>query len=158
MQQLLFFKNIAVTGGLLTLTNDINAGTATAYLTSTGGISETTGKVLAGNLGINVTGAGNIVANQANHVTGAISLKTANGTMQYQDTGAITVGAVGASGNYAGTTGIDSSGGNGNVDLLSGAGGITLNNDINAGTGTVYLTSAGASAATSWTTRPTARS
>ena len=131
--------------GTLFIANDINAGTGTVYLTSGAGITETGGKILAATLGMNAAGA--IMANDAgNNVTTMSATSTGvtglTSAITYQDADAVTVGAVAAGGtNFLGSTGINSSTGNGTVDVKNGAGTLFIANDINAGTGTVYLTS-----------------
>ena len=114
-------------------------------MTSGAGITETGGKILAATLGMNAAGA--IMANDAgNNVTTMSATSTGvtglTSAITYQDADAVTVGAVAAGGtNFLGLTGINSSTGNGTVDVKNGAGTLFIANDINAGTGTVYLTS-----------------
>ena len=112
--------------GTLFIANDINAGTGTVYLTSGAGITETGGKILAATLGMNAAGA--IMANDAgNNVTTMSATSTGvtgpTSAITYQDADAVTVGAVAAGGtNFLGLTGINSSTGNGTVDVKNGAG------------------------------------
>ena len=127
----------------MTITNDILAGTGHVYLTTGANVAEaTTAKIVGTSLGM--TAANGISANSATNNVTNLAASTAAGAITYQDADALTVVNLVSSGNYlanAATTGITTGAGNGNVDLKSGS--LTITNDILAGTGTVYLTSAG---------------
>ena len=82
--------------------------------------------------------AGTIAVNAATNNVTTLAATVSSGTITYQDADALTVGSVPVSGNFPATTGVSTT--NANVDIKSG-GLLTINNDIVAGTGTVYLTS-----------------
>jgi hypothetical protein len=122
--------------GTLTINNDIAAGSGTVYLTSGAGITEGSAKITAATLGMNA--AGTIAVNSTTNNVTTLAATTSSGTITYQDADALTVGSVAASGSFPLTTGVSTS--NANVDIRTG-GLLTINNDIAAGSGTVYLTS-----------------
>ena len=111
------------------------------YLTSGAGITEGSAKITAATLGMKAAGA--IAVNAATNDVTNLAAETSSGTITYQDANALTLQslAASASGDYPGSTGTNAiATSNANVDIKSG-GLLTINNDISAGAGTVYLTS-----------------
>ena len=87
--------------------------------------------------------AGTIAVNAASNDVTNLAAETSSGTITYQDANALTLQslAASASGNYPGSTGSNAiATSSANVDIKSG-GLLKINNDIVAGSGTVYLTS-----------------
>src|SRR5947209_124608 len=94
-------------------------------------------------------GSGGINVNDANTVGTLGASVTGGGILYKNDNTALTVGTVAAStptGNFAGATGLSTGTSNTNIDLLTGTGGLTVSNNIAAGTGKVYLTTSGTGA------------
>jgi|GEM_PF-1131716 len=119
------------TGSTLTLTKNIDVGSATLTLNPTaGGVTATAGSVTAGNLLL--TGAGTYTLTNANNDVDTLAANV-NGAVSYHDTNTLTVGTVGA------TNGITSSG---NAVTLTTDGKLTLSKDINAGANTIILDAA----------------
>lgn len=134
--------------GALTLNAAVNTGAAgLVRLTSTGGITQNAaGIITAASLGANNSVAGNIDLTTATNVTPSIALVNtfATGTVGYVNNGAISVDALGATGSFLGASGV-STAGDGNITLIAGLVGVTnhltLTQNVNAGAGTVRLSS-----------------
>lgn len=118
------------TGGLMTLTQGINAGSGTVTLNSGGGADQTAGGITAGKL--LVLGTGNF--SLTNGVSGVGSTTNTNnvgtlagnftGNLAYVDNSALTIGTVGA------TNGITSGGGS--IDVTTASGSMTISQPVNA--------------------------
>ncbi len=115
-------------GGLLSIGKNITAA-GKAISLSAGSISQTAGALSAATL--TVTSGGAVTLNQAGNNVDTVSIG-AGGAVAYRDADGIAVGG----------SGISSGGSNGNVTLTTG-GPITLNQGVNAGTGTINLAVAG---------------
>ena len=106
----------------------LNAGAGTITLQSGGAVTQTAAITASG---LRLLGGGTyILTNGSNDVTTLAANTT--GTIQYTNANALSVGTVGA------TTGITS--GNNNITLTANTGNLTLNEVVNAGTGSVSLT------------------
>jgi len=98
------------TGNTLTIANDINASSATVTLNpTTGGITESTGKILTANLLL--TGAGTFNLTNANNDVDTLAADI-NGSLTYTDINTLTVGTI------LGTNGITAN--SGSVTLNTG--------------------------------------
>jgi hypothetical protein len=120
-------------GGLLTIGDgtgqDITAAGATVTLTTAaGGITEAAGSIVSAS-NLLLLGTGNDSLTQANLVTTLAA--NVDGTINYVDADALTIGSVGA------TNGITTT--NDNVSVKTSTGDLTLTQAITAGTGTVTL-------------------
>ncbi|MFM9969676.1 MAG: beta strand repeat-containing protein, partial [Burkholderiales bacterium] len=138
-------KTASATTGTLNVTNDVNAATGNVYLTTGTSITQAaTSKIIANTLGMMAGGA--IDVNTATNNVGTLGAATTAGTIKYQDADALTLANVGSNGgNFTGITATNAiSTNNANVDIKTAsatAGTLNLTNDVNAGTGNVYLTS-----------------
>ncbi len=95
--------------GALALDNNVNAGVGTVYLTAGGSITQAgTANLIAASLGLNAGGAVDVTT--ATNNVGTLSATTSAGTIAYRDADALTIGAVAATGNYTGTTGLTTTG------------------------------------------------
>ena len=131
--------------GPIILLADVNAGTGTVRLNSGAGVSETGGAITAANLAVLANGTVALnVPGTPNTVSGNFAAKdtAANAAIQFLDSSGFTVGTVVGDACAAGATGVSTS--NGDVDLVSTAGPITLAQAVSAGTATVRINSGGA--------------
>jgi hypothetical protein len=134
--------NITLCGPSLTLNAPVSSGTADVRLTSMNGISQSaTGVVTAANLGLRPAGAVTLdtATNQVSGIFAATDT-AAGAAVQFKDGAGFTVGSETPLSCFAGATGVTTN--NGNITLCGPL--LTLANSINAGSGTVGLTSAGA--------------
>ena len=128
-----------VTGGALTLTQPVNAGTAYVGLQANGAVTQgAAGQITANEL--NLRGAGPFTStNNANDVNTVGA--TTTGAIQVNDVDDLTVGNVAAVGTIPASGGLTS----GNNDIASVTGGaLTLTQPVNAGTADVGLQANGA--------------
>lgn len=155
---------LSATGPIL-IDGMIGAGAGTVRLkTTSGGISQNAGDTIAaGALSANNAGIGNILLNEANDVRTIAISNIAAGTIQFRDTGSLTIGTVTADGTVVGAnTGVvtgdathqggdisigtngdltvnqavSTSGGSGGATTIQGA---TLNAPVTAGAGNIGL-------------------
>jgi hypothetical protein len=121
-----------------TVSANATTGVVTLNVSASGGATEaSTGTISGASLVLLGTGTAGSFAlgTSTTNAVGTIAASTA-AAIDYMNSTALAVGAVG------GTTGISS--GNSNVSLCTGSGDLTLNDPVNAGTGTVGLHAAGA--------------
>ena len=85
------------TGGVLTINNDINAGTGTVYLTSGAGITEGSANITADTLGMIAANA--IDVNSTTNNVNNMAAQTTAGTITYQDVDGFAITTVAAFGN-----------------------------------------------------------
>jgi hypothetical protein len=132
-------NNVAlITGGALTLNNQINAGTGNIGLQSAAGVTQGgAGTLTANNLNLQGSGAFTLT-NAGNNVN--VMGANVTGPLQYTDANGLTVGSVPAVGIIPAINGITS--GNNNIALITG-GALTLNQTVNAGSGNLGLSSNG---------------
>src|SRR5439155_145697 len=132
--------DLVSTAGPIRLTNAVNTGaasTSTVRINSGAAVTQTAGgagAIRAANLA--VVAAGNAdLCQVANTVTGtfAASDTAAGAFVRFLDTAGFTVGAVAADACAGGATGVTTN--NGDVDLVSTAGPITLLQAVNTGAG-----------------------
>src|SRR5262249_43099164 len=139
-----------LTIGTATAGTGINAGGGTVRLQSAGGITQTAqGVITASALGVLAVGDVNLCG-ATNAVTGPFPANDtlAGKSVMFRDASGFTVGQVMNSGIFASTvTGVMTTG-NGDIDLVSTSGPITLAQAVNAGGGTVRINSGGAVAQT----------
>ncbi len=126
------------TGAALSLSKNVNAGTAIVTLNPTaGGVNQPviSNSISITGSGLLLTGAGSFNLRSANLV-GTLAANI-NGSLVYRDFDGLTVGSVG------GVDGITSAGNNVSLKSASnaGVGGMVLTKDINAGAGTISLLS-----------------
>ncbi|MEZ6034687.1 MAG: hypothetical protein R3C17_16455 [Planctomycetaceae bacterium] len=134
--------------GILTLNQQVNAGTADARLVADGDITQSaTGVITADELGVRQESAagGNILLGDNNDVnTLAASNAFATGVITFNDADDLTIGLVAAQASdgvsFAVTNGVSTT--NGDI-LLNANGFLTLNQQINAGTADVRLVADG---------------
>lgn len=116
-------------GGKLTLTEQLQAGSGSISLESaTGGIAQTAGSVQAGQLNLRAQGSGDADLQQANRV-GTLAANVAGGSLNFRNAAELNLAA------------IDTSGANKDQRIVS-AGRLSLSDAVNAGSGTVNLESA----------------
>ena len=127
-----------VTGGALTLTQPVNAGTADVGLQANGAVTQgAAGQITANEL--NLRGAGPFtLTNNANDVNTVGA--TTTGAIQVNDVDDLTVGNVAAVGTIPASGGLTS--GNNDIALVTG-GALTLTQPVNAGTANVGIASGG---------------
>lgn len=134
---------LLVSGGLMTLNQDINVGANTVRLSSAAGITQAGGAITADLLGVRAGGAAILTSgtNDVNSVAGNNS--STGAAFSYTDADDVAVSLVGGVGGglfneVSGITATD-----GNVFVQTGAGNtglLTLLNSINAGSGDITLT------------------
>ncbi len=117
--------------GDLTLVSNVNAGVGNVLLTATGAVIETSGTVTANGLAV-VSGDSPVLLSGNNINVLAAQVTGANQNFSFTNASGLTVGSV------LGVTGITTN--NGNVNLTSTTGDLTLLNNIQAGSGSVQLT------------------
>ena len=125
-------KNITITNtaGSLAVAGTVTAGTGTVTLSATAGMTET-GTITAGAVGVTNTTAGDVALGTAN-VVGAFSGSNTAGNVTFNDgIAALTV------------NGVDTSAASNDIAITNTAGTIAVAGTVNAGAGTVTLTSAG---------------
>ena len=132
--------DVLVSTGTLTLNNDVTTNTTgNAYLTANSAMTQSGGKIVTASLGLKAGGAIDVTTASNDVVT--MSASTSSGSVAYRDANALTIGTVGAAGNYAGTSGVVTSG---TAILLQTGGGLTLTQNITSGSGSdVRLSSGG---------------
>ncbi len=150
----------------LALAQAVSAPAFTVRLSSNGGITQTAGGIITANsLGaVNVSAAaGSITLDQANVLTAvgavpadfaAFNANTNASSITFVNTGAYNVGTVNVINNFIGTpaapftdiVGVSTAAANGDLTLISNTGGLLLGQAVNAGTGIVRISSAGANA------------
>jgi hypothetical protein len=126
------------TGGLLTLTQPISAGTGTVTLnTTSGGVNQTGGSITAGQLLL--TGTGTFTVNQGSNAVTTLAASV-NGPLTYVNSSDLGIGTVGTTkGVVSGSNAIDISTINGNLTVANTAAAV----DVDAGTSTLRLAAGG---------------
>lgn len=136
---------LLATSGALTLSANLTAGAGTARLVSgAGGTNQTTGAITASGLGVRSTGAISLTdaSNDVDTFAGFTSLTSGTG-IDFHDADTLTIGAIGASGLFAATSGLTTS--NAGISVVT-AGDLTISDipavspEIGAGTGLTSLT------------------
>ncbi len=137
--------DLVSTAGPIVLTQAVNAGTGTVRINSGAAVTQTiggAGAITAANLAVLANGTVDL-CEVANTVTGNFAAQDtgAGAGVMFKDTAGFTVGTVAGDACAAGATGVVTN--NGDADLVSTAGPISIAEPVNAGTGTVRLNSGG---------------
>src|SRR5207249_866650 len=139
------------TGGVVAILAPVNVGTGTVRVNATAGVAQAAaGVITAQNLAVVAKGSIDLcVPGSPNQVAGKVALDAGGGPagshVFFLDAPGFTVDAVAGDACAAGATGVTSN--DGDVDLVSVAGPITLTQAVNTGaasTATVRLNSGGA--------------
>ncbi|MGH8599947.1 MAG: beta strand repeat-containing protein, partial [Burkholderiales bacterium] len=120
-------------GAMLMLSGNLDAGSGTVVLTTTGGSISQFGSSTLTASNLLLQSSGGATLNQPTNNVGTIAANV-SGPLAYSDADTLTVGSVG------GVSGISSHGSNVTLDT---GGALTLVNGINAGSGAITFTSAG---------------
>ena len=127
-----------VTGGALTLTQAVNAGTADVGLQANGAATQGAGGQITANE-LNLRGSGPFTLTNAANDVNTVGANT-TGAIQVNDVDDLTVGAVAAVGTIPASGGLTS--GNNDIALVTG-GALTLTQTVNAGTANIGIASGG---------------
>ena len=135
---------ICVTTGAININAAVNAGSGTIRLQTGGGsiLQNASGVITAANLGARATGGVDLNAAVNAVATTFSAASTTAGVIEFRNGNGFTVGTISNGSCFVATTGITTQ--DGNVDLLTTVGGITLSNVVTAqGDGNVTLNAAG---------------
>jgi len=133
--------DVLLDAGSVALNQGISAGAGTVRIVSAGTVNATTpnGTVMAAALGVRA--GDDVTLNQNNDVDTFAAANSGSGKrVEFKDADDVTAGSVGASGPFVAVNGIQTTG---NGDVLLDAGSVTINQNINAGGGTVRIVSGG---------------